>query len=65
VVPPGSLWFLALWGGGALPLVSTLNSGDGSVVANAAIVPSGASGEVTAYTTNLSHLILDINGYFQ
>jgi hypothetical protein len=28
-------------------------------------VPAGASGAVTAYTTDLSHLILDINGYFQ
>jgi hypothetical protein len=65
VVPPGSLWFLALWGDGVLPLVSTLNSGDGSVVANAALVPAGASGVVTAYTSNSSHLILDINGYFQ
>jgi hypothetical protein len=65
VVPPGSLSFLTLWGSGAKPLVSTLNSLDGTIVSNAALVPAGASGEVTAYTTNLSHLILDINGYFQ
>src|ERR1019366_2575683 len=61
VVPPGSLSFLTLWGSGAQPLVSTLNSLDGSIVSNAALVPAGASGEVTAYTTDLSHLILDIN----
>ena len=48
-----------------MPLVSTLNSLDGTVVANAALVPAGASGEVTAFTTNLSHLLLDINGYFR
>jgi hypothetical protein len=65
VVPPAYLGFLALWGSGSMPLVSTLNSFDGTVVANAALVPAGASGEVTAYTTNLSHLILDINGYFR
>jgi hypothetical protein len=65
VVPPGSLSFLTLWGSGAQPLVSTLNSLDGTIVSNAALVPAGASGEVTAYTTDLSHLILDINGYFQ
>jgi hypothetical protein len=65
VVPPGSLSFLTLWGSGAQPLVSTLNSLDGTIVANAALVPAGGGGEVTAYTTNLSHLILDINGYFQ
>jgi uncharacterized repeat protein (TIGR01451 family) len=65
VVPPGALSFLTLWGSGAQPYVSTLNSLDGTIVSNAALVPAGASGEVTAYTTNLSHLILDINGYFQ
>ena len=65
VVPPGSLSFLTLWGSGAQPLVSTLNSLDGTIVSNAALVPAGTSGEVTAYTTDLSHLILDINGYFQ
>jgi uncharacterized repeat protein (TIGR01451 family) len=65
VVPPGSLSFLTLWGSGAQPFVSTLNSLDGTIVSNAALVPAGASGEVTAYTTDLSHLILDINGYFQ
>jgi hypothetical protein len=65
VVPPGPLSFLTLWGSGAQPLVSTLNATDGAIVANAALVPAGVSGAVTAYTTNLSHLILDINGYFQ
>ena len=65
VVPPGPLSFLTLWGSGSMPLVSTLNSFDGAIVANAALVPAGAGGAVTAFTTNLSHLILDINGYFQ
>jgi uncharacterized repeat protein (TIGR01451 family) len=64
VVPPAPLSFLTLWGSGGMPLVSTLNSLDATVVANAALVPAGAGGEVTAYTTNLSHLLLDINGYF-
>jgi hypothetical protein len=48
-----------------MPFVSTLNATDGAIVANAALVPAGVSGAVTAYMTNLSHLILDINGYFQ
>jgi uncharacterized repeat protein (TIGR01451 family) len=65
VVPPGPLGFLTLWGSGSMPFVSTLNATDGAIVANAALVPAGVSGVVTAYTTNLSHLILDINGYFQ
>jgi hypothetical protein len=65
VVPSASLQYLTLWGSGNIPIVSILNSYDGTVVANAALVPAGASGEVTAFTTNLSHLLLDINGYFQ
>jgi hypothetical protein len=65
VVPSASLQYLTLWGSGSIPIVSTLNSFDGSVVANAALVTAGASGEVTAFTTNLSHLLLDINGYFR
>jgi hypothetical protein len=64
VVPQSFLGFLTLWGSGNIPLVSTLNS-DGSVVANAALVPAGVGGAVTAFTSNPSHLILDINGYFQ
>jgi uncharacterized membrane protein YfcA len=55
----------SLWGSGAQPTVSTLNSPDGTVVANAAIVPAGVGGVVTAFTSHLSHLILDLNGYFQ
>jgi hypothetical protein len=65
VVPPTILGFLTLWGSGGIPFVSTLNSFDGSVVANAALVPAGASGALTAFTTDQSHLIVDINGFFQ
>jgi uncharacterized repeat protein (TIGR01451 family) len=65
VLPSASLQYLTLWGSGNIPIVSTLNSYDGTVVANAALVPAGASGEVTAFTTNLTHLLLDINGYFR
>jgi hypothetical protein len=65
VVPPALLGFLSLWGSGSQPTVSTLNANDGSIVANAALVPAGTSGAVTAFTSSPSHLILDINGYFQ
>jgi hypothetical protein len=64
VVPTGGLGFLTLWGSGSRPVVSTLNS-DGSVVSNAALVPAGIGGAVTAFTSDPTHLILDINGYFQ
>jgi hypothetical protein len=41
-----------------------LNSFDGSVVANAAIVPAGANGAIDVFVTDATDLVLDINGYF-
>ncbi len=65
VVPDGPLGFLTAWPAGSpQPFVSTLNSWDGTVVANAAIVPAGTDGAVSVYVTNQTHVILDINGYF-
>ena len=65
VVPHGVLQYLTLWPTGqSQPLVSTLNSFDGSIVANAAIVPAGNAGSISAYVTDTTDLILDINGYF-
>ncbi len=66
VVPPAPLSFLTLWPAGQTkPFVSTLNSFLGRVVANAALVPAGANGQVSVFTTDASHVILDINGYFR
>lgn len=66
VVPSGALGYLALWPSAtARPLVSTLNSFLGRVVANAAIVPAGANSSVSVFVTNQTHVILDVNGYFQ
>jgi len=66
VVPrTGTLGYLSVWPNGqSQPLVSTLNSLDGSVLANAAIVPAGISGSINAFATNDTDLIVDINGYF-
>jgi len=65
VVPSGPLGFLSVWPvGDPYPGVSTLNSIDGSVIANAAIVPAGTSGSITALASNPTDLIIDINGYF-
>jgi hypothetical protein len=65
VVPAGRLSYLTTWPtGSAQPLVSTLNSFDGSIVANAAIVPAGPGGAVSVFVTNQTDVILDINGYF-
>ncbi|MDX1981556.1 MAG: hypothetical protein SFV51_14910 [Bryobacteraceae bacterium] len=65
VVPSGPLGYLTAWPAGApQPLVSTLNSPTGGIVANAAIVPAGPGGAVNFFATNQTHLVLDINGYF-
>ena len=65
VVPHGSLGFLTVWPTGqARPTVSTLNDVLGKVIANAAIVVAGTSGNVSVYPTNDTDLIIDINGYF-
>ncbi|MBL8176136.1 MAG: SBBP repeat-containing protein [Bryobacterales bacterium] len=64
-VPRGPLAYISAWPTGTpQPLVSTLNSFQGRVVANAAIVPSGANGSISIYASNSTDLILDVNGYF-
>ncbi|MDX1979306.1 MAG: fibronectin type III domain-containing protein [Bryobacteraceae bacterium] len=66
VVPSGPLGYLSLWPlGQAQPVVSTLNSSLGRVVANAAIVRAGAAGAVSVFVTDQTHVILDINGFFE
>jgi hypothetical protein len=66
VVPrTGTLGYLTVWPTGVpQPLVSTLNSLNGLVLANAAIVPAGTSGSINAYATDDTDLVVDINGYF-
>jgi hypothetical protein len=65
VVPKGSLGYITMWPTGqAQPLVSTLNSLDGRLKADAAIVPAGSGGAVSVYATDTTDVVLDINGYF-
>jgi hypothetical protein len=65
VVPHGTLGYLTLWPSGqSQPLVATLNSLDGRVKSNAAIVPAGSNGAVSVFATDMTDVILDINGYF-
>jgi hypothetical protein len=64
VVPWGVLGYLTLSPSGQpQPFVSTLNSSDAAIVSNAAIVP-GTEGSIDAFSTDTTHLILDLNGYF-
>jgi uncharacterized repeat protein (TIGR03803 family) len=65
VVPQGPLGYLTIWPTDEnRPGVATLNSLDGRIKADAAIVPAGTNGAVSVYVTNTSNLVLDINGYF-
>ncbi len=65
VVPQGPLGYITVWPAGQTqPLVSTLNSGDGRVKSNAAIVPAGANGAISLFATNITDVVLDIDGYF-
>ncbi len=67
VVPRGGLNYLTVWPAGQTrPVVSLLNSVDGRVKANAAIVGAGSSGggAVSVYATDTTDVVLDIDGYF-
>jgi hypothetical protein len=65
VVPHGALGYMTVWPTGqSRPLVSTLNDIPGTIIANAAIVPAGSSGDISVYPSNDTDLIIDINGYF-
>jgi hypothetical protein len=63
--PVGPLGFLTVWQSGQeRPWASTLNAGNGQVVANAAIVPAGANGGISLFASNDTHVVVDINGFF-
>jgi len=64
VVPPSGLGFLSLWPNGEnQPTVSTLNAIDGAVTSNMAIVPTN-NGNIDAFSSNPTQLILDLSSYF-
>jgi hypothetical protein len=65
VVPKGVLGYVTLWPAGqGQPFVSTLNSLDGRIVANAAVIQAGANGAVEVFATDATDLIVDVNGFF-
>ena len=65
VVPSGPLGFITMWPTGQTqPLASTLNSLDGRIKSNAAIVLAGTGGSISIFASNTTDAILDINGYF-
>ena len=57
--------YLTIWPTGeSQPTISTMNSSDGRIKANAAIVPGGTDGEVNVFVTDTANVVLDINAYF-
>src|SRR5581483_4084867 len=65
VAPSGPLGYLTVWPTGrGMPIVSTLNSIDGRIKANASIVPAGTGGAISIYATGATDVVLDIDGYF-
>ena len=65
VAPHVSLGYLTVWPTGeSQPLVSTLNSYDGRIKANAAIMPAGTGGAISVYATDQTDVVIDISGYF-
>ncbi len=67
VQPKGPLGFLTVWPTGlAQPGISLMNSYDGRIKANAAIVSAGTAGAISVFasTATSTDVILDIDGYF-
>ena len=64
VVPQSWLGFLSLWAyGTSQPAVSTLNSDDGAITSNMAIVPIGGGG-INVYSSNPTNVIIDVLGFY-
>ena len=68
-VVPRAPTSLTVWPAGQpQPAVATLNSFDGAVVANAAIVAAGGGlfgpGSISVHASGATELVIDINGYF-
>jgi hypothetical protein len=65
VVPPSAVSYLSAWPAGlAIPATTTLNSLNGSIVGNAAIVQAGTAGAINLLAGNGTDVVIDTNGYF-
>ncbi len=61
----GAGFVTAFPSGIAIPTVSNLNlAGQGSTIANMAIVPIGADGSINLFTQRGTHLLVDVQGWF-
>ncbi len=65
VITSSPVYVTVVWPDGQpMPGVSTLNDYQGTVVANAAIVPAGNNGAIDILVSNTADFVIDINGYF-
>ncbi len=48
-----------------VPTAANLNYGTGTTIPNSVIAQVSASGEVCIYTSNTTHVVVDVNGFFQ
>ena len=65
VIPRASLRYLTVWPAGQpQPVVTTMNSLDGRVKSNAAIVGAGTGEAISVYASDTTDVVLDIDGYF-
>ena len=47
-----------------IPTAANLNYGTGTTIPNSVIAKVGTGGEVCIYTSNTTHIVVDVNGYF-
>ena len=67
VASPTALGYVKAYpDGGTVPVVSNVNFGAGQVIANAAIVPIGADGDIDIALTGSgsARMVVDVDGYF-
>ncbi len=63
-IPATSLEYLTVWPAGQpQPDASTLNAPNQKIVANAAVIPAGANGQISVYASNQTDLVIDVDGY--
>ncbi len=64
-IPKESLDYLTVYATGQTkPDTSTLNSRNGETVANSVVVSAGTDGNVSAFATDETEVVMDIDGYF-
>ena len=67
VTQPVANGWVSMWPEGAAqpsPLVSSINYATGQTLANAVIAPLGTNGGITLYSKVETHVIIDVNGYY-